>query len=55
MPSSFKLQDLWDVEIQTGIHMFFSVLFKGVNNDKIISEYYLQNNRPIGSLEDLIW
>lgn len=25
--SSFELQDLWDVEIQTGIPMLFSVLF----------------------------
>lgn len=53
--SSFELQGLWDVEIQTGIHMFLFVLFKGIINDKVISEYYLQNNRPIGSLEDFIW
>lgn len=52
--SNFELQDLGDVEIQTGIYMFFFGLFCRLTNEKRQIFSYLQNNRPDGSLEDFI-
>lgn len=42
--SSFELQDF---ELQTGIHMSFSVLFSGVNNEKKILNITYKTTGPL--------